>query len=424
MTTALAVQQRHLQLPDACLFAPTELSIPAELSQSDFSRLGKALASVDQASDLWACDYALAGQKRWGDEGLKLAATATKLSGGYLKTGARIAERFDPSRRFPNLTREHYRGICCFPVEFTDKWLPTVAEKGFSARTLRALCVEAYGSDPKEGYTRSQNKKRGVRISTTLYAQFQERSPIPKVAIFIEQVLEDWMSTATTIEHERVAAALEMRGEWNHQRIVAERNRKKAEKLAVKEAAAARAKARYEEKRAARESEKVAREAEALRCKAERDAWYEAEQVRKAAEREQKRVEREAAQAQRAAAEQRASEHKQRLKASEKTVKGINPFHGSCGGRGVNRKHRLSGASNYSTMEEAAIAAEKYTAAKGYDFEAFECQTCHSHHIRVDEAKFEAKRLAALAAREPRPDYATRRANWNPETQSYEADVL
>jgi hypothetical protein len=338
MTTALTVQpQRHLQLPDSCLFAPTELQIGSEISQTEFSRLGKALASVDQASDLWACDYALAGQKHWGDEGLKLAATATKLSVGYLKVGARIAERFDPTRRFPNLTREHYRGLCCFPGEFTDAWLPTVVEKGFGAKTLRALAVEAFGSDPKIGYTRNQNKRRAVRISTTLYAQFQERSPITKVAIFIEQVLEDWMSTATTIEHERVAAALEMRGEWNHQRIVAERNRKKAEKLAVKEAAAARAKARYEERKAARE---------------------------------------------------RAAECKKKLMDASKQVSGIEPFYGAC-----------LRASKYASMEGAVLAAEKYSTGKGYPFEGFKCEKCKSFHIRVDEVKFEAKRRAAREAR-------------------------
>jgi|SRR5271156_4494470 len=143
-TSALVSQPRHFALPESCLFAPTELSIPASLSQTEFSTLGKALSSVDQASDLWACDYALAGQKHWGDEGLKIAAAATKLSVGYLKISSRIAARFDPSRRFPNLTREHYRGLCCFPVDFTDTWLPTVAEKDFGAKTLRALAVEAY----------------------------------------------------------------------------------------------------------------------------------------------------------------------------------------------------------------------------------------------------------------------------------------
>jgi len=210
MDTSLTVaDRRHLALPDFCLFAPTELQINPSLSQTEFCRLGKTLSSVDQASDLWACDYALAGRKRWGDEGLKLAAAATRLSVGYLKVSARIAERFDPARRFPNLTREHYRGLCCFPVNFTDEWLPTIVEKGFGARTLRALAVEAFGSDPKAGY--SKNKKRAISLPEVLYASLKECSPIPKTVVFIEQILADFVNNATTEQKERITAALSTR---------------------------------------------------------------------------------------------------------------------------------------------------------------------------------------------------------------------
>jgi hypothetical protein len=206
METLTVNDRRHLALPDSCLFAPTELQIGPSLSQNEFSRLGMALASVDQASDLWACDYALAGRERWGGEGLTLAAAATRLSIGYLKVSARIAERFDPARRFTNMTREHYRGLCCFPVKFTDDWLPTVAEKGLGARTLRALAVEAYGSDPKAGYSKS--KKRQVSLPETLYARLKECSPIPKAALFIEQILVDFRSHATPEQKARIADAL------------------------------------------------------------------------------------------------------------------------------------------------------------------------------------------------------------------------
>ena len=364
MTSALNVQQRHLQLPDSCLFAPTELQIGSEISQPEFSRLGKALSAVDQASDLWACDYALAGQKRWGDEGLKLAATATKLSASYLKIGARIAERFDPSRRYAGLTREHYRGICCFPIEFTDKWLPTVVEKGFGAKTLRALAVEAFGSDPKQGYTRNHNKSKPVHIPLTLYALFQERSPITKTAVFIRVVLEDWLNTATTEQQSRVAAALLTLEESNHQRRRADRNRVKAEKLAAKEA-----------KAAAR--------------KAEIEAFRETERVKRDAERERQRVERERVAGERDAARERAEERARIAKLLANTVKGIEPsFYGGC-----------IKATKFKSLDEAAVAAKKYTAAKGYDFEGFACSKCGAFHIRADEVKFEAKRKAAMEAR-------------------------
>jgi hypothetical protein len=193
---------------------------------------------------------------------------------------------------------------------------------------------------------------------------------------------------------------LEMRGEWNHQRIVAERNRKKAEKLAIKAAAAARAKARYEEQRAAREAEKAAREAEALARKAEVEAFRASEQAKRDAEREQKRAEREAAQAQRDAARERAEERARIAKLLANTVKGIEQsMYGSC-----------FKATKFKSLDEAAVAAEKYTAAKGYDFEGFLCENCKSFHIRADEVKFEAKRQAAKEKAEPRPTYAEVRA--------------
>jgi hypothetical protein len=264
MSTAITVSQRHLALPECALFAPCELNISAACTPDEFRRIGAALVALDSADELWTCDLSQYAITRWGaEDGLKLAHEATKLSVAYLKRRARISERFDPSRRFPNMTTEHYRGLCCFPVEFTDVWLPTVVGKGFSAKTLRALCVEAYGSDPKGGY--SKNKKRSFAIPETLYARFKELSPAPKVCVFIEQVLTDWANNATAETQARVAAAMLSREEIQHQRHVAERNAKKAGE------------------REAKEKLRAQREAEKLAQKAEREAFYEAERAAKAA---------------------------------------------------------------------------------------------------------------------------------------------
>lgn len=331
MSAALTVQPRHLTLPECCLFAPTELQIGPALSQTEFSRLGKALSSVDQASDLWACDYALAGQKRWGVDGLKLAHEATKLSIGYLKVGARIAERFDPSRRFPNLTRHHYRCLVPFPVEFTDAWLPTVIDRNLSAKLLRAVAVEAYGSDPCK--CRAQNEHRTVLIRQVLYARLKELSPIPKTAVFIEEVLEDWLSTATPEMQTRVAAAIITREEtWHQQRRVA-RNAKKAEKLAAK--AAARDK----------------RDVEQLAQKAERQAFYEAERVEREAER---------ASAVAAKAKKKAVAHCAKI---------------------AKFTERQGKPSQWATKSEADEVAARFSEGKSYSLESYACD-CGQFHIR------------------------------------------
>lgn len=329
--------RRHLALPDSCLFAPTELQIAPSLSQNEFSRLGIALASVDQASDLWACDYALAGQKRWGDEGLKLASTATRLSVGYLKVGARIAERFDPARRFANMTREHYRGLCCFPVEFTDKWLPTVVEKGFGARTLRALCVQAFGSDPKAGY--SKNKKRSIALPETLYARLKECSPIPKTAVFIEEVLSDWVNNATPEQTARVAAALSTRD---------------ADKVGTRRA----------EKPKVEKPEKIKKPADG-HPETPRPSY---------AERWEEQL------AEGASPIQIKGRYKSRVQIVFTECRGLSYIENT---KGITRLLTKATATRFNSLEMAEAAAREYSEDRGYACEAFHCERCGVYHVRA-----------------------------------------
>lgn len=342
MDTSLTVaDRRHLALPDFCLFAPTELQISASLSQNEFSRLGKVLSAVDQASDLWACDYALAGQKRWGDEGLKLAATATRLSIGYLKVSARIAERFDPARRFPNMTREHYRGLCCFPVEFTDKWLPTVVEKGFGARTLRAVAVEAFGSDPKAGY--SKNKKRQVSLPEILYARLKECSPILKTAVFIELVLADFASNSTPEQQARIADAL---GARDVDKVRQRRNLRKPKAVPEPEIVEP-ADVRFQLKKS---------QEEAKPTYAERRE----EQIAGGAQ----------------PVPLKDGKYKSKVRIVFVECKGNASIENNEGG--VARFGTGKMASRFYTQENAEVAAAEYSADRGYPCEAFICKACSS----------------------------------------------
>jgi hypothetical protein len=61
-------------------------------------------------------------------------------------------------------------------------------------------------TDPKAGY--SKNKKRNVSIPETLYARLKKCLPIPKTAVFIEQILLDFVSNATPEQQTRIAVAL------------------------------------------------------------------------------------------------------------------------------------------------------------------------------------------------------------------------
>jgi hypothetical protein len=206
MSNALTVQQRHISLPECALFAPTELKLSYTTSQDEFLRIGKVLSSVDQASDLWACDFALHGMRRWGkDDGIVLAAKATGLSQFFLRRCARIAERFTPEKRYPVLTRSHYRRLLPFDAAQIDAWLPTVILERHSAASLYALAVEKFGKPEKSHKQRARHK---LNISDSLWARLAPHAPSNKVVPLIELILEEWLANRLANPADAQAVAL------------------------------------------------------------------------------------------------------------------------------------------------------------------------------------------------------------------------
>jgi hypothetical protein len=188
MSTSLVVSSRHLSLPEACLFAPTELSLPAQTTQSEYQKIGAGLSKIDQANDLWLADYAAFGLK-W-ENGLELASAATGRTEYYLKRVAKIAERFTPEKRFPAYAIDHYKQMMPFPASFTDTFLPEVAHLSLSGKALRIRAEEEYGSNP---YKPKQPKKRSVYVRADLWVRLQAHAPAKKVSALVERVCESWL---------------------------------------------------------------------------------------------------------------------------------------------------------------------------------------------------------------------------------------
>jgi hypothetical protein len=204
------------------MFSPTELQIGPSTSQDEFVRIGKALSAIDSASDLWQCDYSLHAMRRWGqDDGLTLAANATGLSKFFLKRCARIAERFTPERRYPNLNRNHYRVLLPFKQEDIDAWLPAVADqKRLSAKSLRALAVEKFG----EPVTAKQPSKHAVQIRETLWTRLAQHAPSRKTVVLVELILESWLAKPES-EQAIILASEELRREQKRERSQKRRGR-------------------------------------------------------------------------------------------------------------------------------------------------------------------------------------------------------
>ena len=278
-----------------------------------------------------------------------------------------------------------------FPDDFLDGFLARHADTKCSPRNLRALAVAEFGSDPHT--KRDEPEKRNVSIRAELWVRIQQYSPTQQIHQLVEVILEDWLSTVTPAQEERVAAALAMRGEWNQQRIIAAKNAKKAEKLAAKEQ-------RDAERKAARDK----KEAEALARKAERDAWYAAEQVKKAAERAEKEAARERERAEKEAARERERAAHKVAKVAEHCAK-IARYTESLGKK-----------SQWATQAEVdeVIRLAPHLASYACD--------CGQFHIR------RAVGTSATDHAEPRPTYAERRAaqkaEWNPDTKSYDESSI
>ena len=234
MAAALTVSRPSLSslaVPGA-MFSPTELQIGPSTSQDEFVRIGKALSAIDSASDLWQCDYSLHAMRRWGqDDGLTLAASATGLSKFFLKRCARIAERFTPERRYPNLNRNHYRILLPFDAAQVDAWLPTIADqKRLSAKSLRALAVEKFG----EPVTAKQPSKHAVQIRETLWTRLAQHAPSRKTVMLVELILESWLAKPES-ERSIILASEELRREQKREGSKKRRGRPRKAGSGVKE---------------------------------------------------------------------------------------------------------------------------------------------------------------------------------------------
>jgi hypothetical protein len=145
-TSALTVQQRHLALPEACLFAPSQLSIPRSISKEDFLVVAAKLKTVANAEDFWLADAAHFA-KKW-DDGLQLMAETVGRTKDHLVRVAQVAERFVAARRF-SYTVAHLRWLMPFPDEFLDRFLPSAANLNLSVKALRARAENEFGEKAK-----------------------------------------------------------------------------------------------------------------------------------------------------------------------------------------------------------------------------------------------------------------------------------
>jgi hypothetical protein len=192
---ALAVQHRHLSIPDAALFSPMELQIAKNCSEADFARIVRAVSQLDTAGDLWVCDGAFYAINSWGkNKGLKIMTDATGYKKLSLYNSHFVALNFPPSKRFPGYKANHYATMIPFPVEWRDAFLARHAGENLTCRGLRLLAVREFGSEPAGRDEATKVKKRHVTMPEELYERVRTQvGKYGNVCTLVENMLEKWL---------------------------------------------------------------------------------------------------------------------------------------------------------------------------------------------------------------------------------------
>jgi hypothetical protein len=215
MSEALAVQQRHIAIPECAMFSPCELVIAADCSQSEYERVMRAVCAIKTANALWVCDAALWAIERFGKkEGLKIAAEASGLGDAILYRHSLVAREFPSERRHADYSYIHFRRMMPFPRSWSYAFLECHAGEGLSSRTLRSLAVSEFGSDPTTG---KAPKSRNVGIPDDLYARLRPYGN-QKVSVLIIRILSDWLKNRTEVHKSDITAAAEPRPTYAERR--------------------------------------------------------------------------------------------------------------------------------------------------------------------------------------------------------------
>jgi hypothetical protein len=207
MENALTLPSQHLQtyrtLKDYSIrgayFSPTELKLETGLPEIEWLAVAKAISTVGNAVTFWAGDLIIYGEEEYGKEkAYDLAQKATGWCRQYLYRVARIARKFPPEKRVPNLSFYHYTELVKFPEQLTDRLLAQAAAEGLSARATHKLACDEYEKETRGkkpiAEKRFKAKKVAINLWTELYDKLAERAGGGRsLSSFIAERLEEYV---------------------------------------------------------------------------------------------------------------------------------------------------------------------------------------------------------------------------------------
>lgn len=135
----------HSQLPGGDTRLPvdgtaikrrTALSLPRGMPIAAWSKLGRQILVVSDASSWWLGDWLIYGQTQYPDR-YKRAILETSLDYQTLRNYAWVARSFVPARRRDALSFQHHAEVAGLSPAEQDKWLSHAEHHGWSRNELR-----------------------------------------------------------------------------------------------------------------------------------------------------------------------------------------------------------------------------------------------------------------------------------------------
>jgi hypothetical protein len=114
----------------------TALSLPRGMSISAWSKLGRQILVVSDASSWWLGDWLIYGQTQYPDR-YKRAIAETSLDYQTLRNYAWVARSFVPARRRDALSFQHHAEVAGLSPSEQEKWLTLAERNGWSRNELR-----------------------------------------------------------------------------------------------------------------------------------------------------------------------------------------------------------------------------------------------------------------------------------------------
>ncbi|MGP3953246.1 LmbU family transcriptional regulator [Streptomyces sp. 7N604] len=114
----------------------TGLSLPPDLSLSEWRHLGQQIHIIADSSAWWLGDWLIFGQEHYPDR-YRRALKQTSLDYQTLRNYAWVARKFEPGRRRGKLSFQHHAEVAAAPEAEQDAWLTRAEEGGWTRNELR-----------------------------------------------------------------------------------------------------------------------------------------------------------------------------------------------------------------------------------------------------------------------------------------------